>query len=56
MVVPQMILNFKWSIQIKKAILTNKSSRLKWIDKFFDIGGGAPLQGIKVKDPTRLNM
>jgi len=52
MVVPQVILNFKWSIQIKKATLTKKSSRFKWIDKFFDIGGGAPLQGINVKDPT----
>jgi len=52
MVVPQVILNFKWSIQIKKATLTKKSSRFKWIDKHFDIGGGAPLQGIKVKDPT----
>ena len=52
MVVPQVILNFKWSIQIEKAILIKKSSRFKWIDKCFDIGGGAPLHGIKVKDPT----
>ena len=52
MVVPQVILNFKWSIQIKKATLTKKSSRFKWIDKHFDIGGGTPLQSIKVKDST----
>ena len=53
MVVPQVILNFKWSIQIKKATLTNKClSESNWIDICFDIGGEAPLQGIKVKDPT----
>ena len=52
MVVPQVILNFKWSIQIKKATLTNKNSNFKWIDICFDIGGGAPLQRIKVNDPT----
>ena len=52
MVIPQVILNFKWSIQFKKATLANKCSSFKWIDKCFDIGGGAPLQGIKVKNPT----
>ena len=52
MVIPQVILNFKWSIQFKKATLANKYSSFKWIDKCFDIGGRAPLQGIKVKDPT----
>jgi hypothetical protein len=25
---------------------------MNWIDICFDIGGGAPPQGIKVKDPT----
>ena len=54
MVVPQVILYFKWSIQIEKATHIKKSSTFKKIDKHFDIGGGAPLQGIKVKNPTSI--
>jgi hypothetical protein len=49
-VVPQVILNFKWSSE--ESSLTYKSSSLSSGWPCYDIGGGAPLIGIKVKDPT----
>ena len=47
----QVILNLKWSNQERFPHL-QELKLIKWYDPCYDIGGGAPLIGIKVKDPT----
>jgi hypothetical protein len=49
-VIPQVILNFKWSSN-EESFLTHKISRLSSEWPCYDIGGGAPPNGIKVKYP-----
>ena len=49
-VVPQVILNFKWSSMIKVPSST-RAQVYQMDDPCYDIGGGVPPIGIKVKDP-----
>ena len=52
MVVPQVILNFKRSSSKAKVSSQTRAQVYQVDDPYYDIGGGAPPIGIKVKDPT----
>ena len=48
---PQVILNFKWP-SMKQVPSQTRAQVYQVNDPCYDIGGGAPPIGIKVKDPT----
>ena len=52
MVVPQVILNFKWSSSKAKVPSQTRTQVYQVDDPCYDIGVGSPPIGIKVKDPT----